>query len=120
MVNIAIGGSLGALLFFSGRFWIGLIVGAGATAAIDYGMQRMLYLSLFMFVNATNRSFSGALQAFGYPFLTSISNIIFTLGFRIIWMQFIYPQNLTNNAPSSSIASAIPLCATPFSVKVTL
>ena len=95
MVNIAIGGSLGALLFFSGRFWIGLIVGAGATAAIDYGMQRMLYLSLFMFVNATNRSFSGALQAFGYPFLTSISNIIFTLGFRVIWMQFIYPQNPT-------------------------
>ena len=90
--NVLISGALGALVFLSGRFWIGLIVGFDATASIEYGMVRMFYVTLFYFISSINRSFSGALQAFGYPFLTSVSNIVFTLGFRILWMQLIYPK----------------------------
>ena len=91
-LNVLISGTLGVLVFLSGRFWIGLIIGFNATTAIDYGMVRMSYVTLFMFINATNRCLNSALQAFGYPFLTSASNIAFTLGFRILWMQLIYPK----------------------------
>ena len=51
----------------------------------------MLWVTLFMFINAINQVLTNALQAFGYPMLTSITNIAFNLGFRILWMQFIYP-----------------------------
>ena len=94
-LNVLISGALGVLVFLSGRFWIGLIIGFDATAAIEYGMIRMFYVTLFMFISAANRSFNGALQAFGYPFLTSVSNIVFSLGFRILWMQLIYPKSPT-------------------------
>ena len=94
-LNVLISGALGVLVFLSGRLWIGLIIGFDATAAIEYGMIRMFYVTLFMFISAANRSFNGALQAFGYPFLTSVSNIVFSLGFRILWMQLIYPKSPT-------------------------
>ena len=89
--NIIITGSLGVLAVLTGRLWLGAILGASSTAAIDYGMIRMMHITLFMFVNAISMVMTHALQAFGYPMLTSITNIAFNLGFRVIWMQFIYP-----------------------------
>lgn len=83
--------ALGAALYFSGRFWIGIIVGASSQTAIDYGMYRMFFIVLFTFVYAISNVLAHSLQAFGYPFFTSISNIAFTLGFRVVWMQFVYP-----------------------------
>ncbi len=91
-VNVLISGSLGVVLCLTGKFWLSLILGAGETAAIEYGMIRMVFVTLFMFLNAINKTLSGGLQAFGYPFLTSTTNVVFTLGFRIVWMQVIYPQ----------------------------
>ena len=76
----------------SGRFWIGLIVGASATLAIDFGMVRMLYVTSLMFISAANRILTSSLQAFGYPILVSITNIFFNLGFRVLWMTAIYPR----------------------------
>lgn len=90
-LNIAISGSIGLLMCLGGRFFLGLIVGANATEAINYGMSRMLHVTLFTFVNAVNVVISHSFQAFGYPMFTSISNIFFTLGLRILWMQFVYP-----------------------------
>ena len=78
------------VFYFSGRFFIGLIVGMNATAAIEYGMQRMLYVGLSIAVFATNHILGCALQAYGYPLFGSISSILFTLGFRTVWMQFVY------------------------------
>ncbi len=89
--NVLISGSLGVLLYFTGRFWLGIIVGSTAVAAIDYGMQRLFFVTLFSFIAAINATLSHALQAFGYPLFTSITNIAFTLGFRILWMQLVYP-----------------------------
>ena len=91
MFGVLIAGSVGAILYLSGRFWLGIIVGFSAKAAIDYGMSRMFFVTLFTFVAATNGVLTNSLQAFGYPLFTSISNIAFTLGFRIFWMQCIYP-----------------------------
>ncbi|MBQ3074951.1 MAG: MATE family efflux transporter [Clostridia bacterium] len=92
-LNIAISGSIGLLLCAGGKFFIGLIVGADAAEAINYGMSRMLHVTLFTFVNAVNVVISHAFQAFGYPIFSSVSNIFFTLVLRVFWMQFIYPLN---------------------------
>ncbi|MBE6578100.1 MAG: MATE family efflux transporter [Ruminococcaceae bacterium] len=91
-INVLITGTLGALAFLSGRFWIGLIVGSSSKNAIDFGMQRMFYVTLLIFISAANSILTSALQAFGYPLLISVTNIFFNLGFRVMWMQFIYPQ----------------------------
>ncbi len=94
-MNVLITGSMGVLLYLTGRIWLGMIVGFGQTADIDYGMLRLSYVCLTLFVHAINSSMGGAIQAFGYAGIRSISNISFNLGFRVIWMQFIYPLNQT-------------------------
>lgn len=91
-VNVLITGSLSALMYLTGEFWLRLILGKGEDAAVEYGMIRMLYVLLFMFLLSANKTLTSALQAFGYPFLTSATNIFFTLGFRIVWMQVLYPK----------------------------
>ena len=95
VMNVLITGSVGVILYLTGRIWIGLIIGFDEVSAIDYGMMRMSYVCLPMFVSAINNSMGGAIQAFGYTGIRSISNVAFNLGFRVIWMQFIYPLNQT-------------------------
>ena len=94
-LNVLICGLVGVIMFLSGRFWLGLIVGFDEVNAINYGMIRLSYVCAFVFVHAINSSFGGAIQAFGYASIRSISNVAFNLGFRVIWMQFIYPLNQT-------------------------
>ena len=94
-MNVLITGSMGVLLYLTGRIWLGMIVGFEQAADIDYGMIRLSYVCLTLFVHAINSSMGGAIQAFGYAGIRSISNISFNLGFRVIWMQFIYPLNQT-------------------------
>ena len=104
IINLLITGSLGLFLYLTGEFWIGLIIGKASTVAIEHGVTRSFYVTLFMFVYAINAVLSHALLAFGYSVLTSISNIAFNLVFRVLWMQLIYPQN--------PVFSTIPLCFT--------
>lgn len=93
LYTFLITGALGVLTYLTGEFWIGIIVGSASTEAIKYGMLRMFHVILFEFIYAVSCVLTGALKAFGYPMLTSITNIIFNLGFRVFWMQFIYPLN---------------------------
>lgn len=88
-------GGMGVLVYLTGEVWLGLVLGRDAEAAIEYGMIRMFYVTLFLFVHVINNVLLHALQAYGYPFFGSISSILFTLGFRIFWMQLIYPQHKT-------------------------
>ncbi|MBR5322890.1 MAG: MATE family efflux transporter [Clostridia bacterium] len=91
--NTLITGSLGVLTYLSGEFWLGIIVGAASTEAIRYGMMRLFYVILFVFIHAISAILVSSMKAFGYPMLASITNIAFNLGFRVLWMQFIYPIN---------------------------
>lgn len=86
-------GTLGYLMYLSGEMWVGIIVGSDSAAAIEYGMLRMFHVIQFACINAVSNVLISALKAFGYPILTSITNIAFNLGFRVLWMQFIYPLN---------------------------
>ena len=95
VLNLLICGAMGVVLYLSGRFWIGIIIGFDEVEAINYGMLRLTYVCLPVFVHAINSAMGGAIQAFGYAATRSISNIAFNLGFRVIWMQFIYPLRQT-------------------------
>ena len=88
-----IAGSLGFLTYLTGDFWIGIIVGRGASEAIAYGMVRLFYVIQFVFLYAISSVLTGALKAFGYPMLTSLTNIFFNLGFRVFWMSVVYPKS---------------------------
>ena len=87
----AIAGSTGVLSYLTGELWLGIIVGRSSAEAIRYGMARMFYVALFMVIHAVNSILISAMKAFGYPMLTSMTNVVMTLGFRIVWMQLIYP-----------------------------
>lgn len=97
IIGVILSGSIGVFLYLTGRIWLGLILGAGATEAIEFGIIRMFSVNLFCFIFAINNITTNSLQAYGYPIFSSISAIIFTLGFRTVWMQFIYPINPTFN-----------------------
>ena len=91
LFGAVLGGLAGYITFFTGRFWLGLVIGFSATAAIDYGMSRMFFVAQFMWVNGIVSVLGHALHAYGYPIFGSLSSVLFTLGFRILWMQLIYP-----------------------------
>lgn len=88
---VTIGGALGILLFLTGEFWVGLIIGASSVAAIEYAMIRMFFVTAFSFINAVNCVMGSAENAYGYPMFGTVSTIAFTLGFRVFWMKLIYP-----------------------------
>ena len=89
--NVLISGLFGYLSYLTGRFWLGIIVGMKAKEAIDFGMIRLSYVLQVVFINAIGNTLINAMKAFGYPMLTSITNVVINLGFRVIWMQYVYP-----------------------------
>ena len=93
LYGTVLAGSLGVLTYLTGEFWLGIILGSSSTAAIEYGMLRLFYVILFVFLYAISNVLTGAMKAFGYPMLTTITNLFFTLGFRVFWMSVIYPTS---------------------------
>lgn len=84
----------GLLSYRYSEFLLGLFL-PGNPDAVFYGQKRMQYVSAFLWVAAINGSLSSAIAAFGYPTMSTLNNLISVLGFRIIWMNFVY-----NRAPS--------------------
>lgn len=91
ILAMATGLVLGVSLYLSGRFWVGLIL-PGDTEAIDFAMIRASYILLFYCVASVNQVLSQLLQTFGYSFLSSVNSICCVLGFRMVWMTWIYPR----------------------------
>lgn len=89
--SVLIGGTIGVLTFFTGKLWLGLIVGQGNSIAIKFGMVRMSCTTLFYIVNCVNAVYANALQAHGYSSFSAINSIFCVFIFRIIWMQGLYP-----------------------------
>jgi Na+-driven multidrug efflux pump len=58
--------------------------------ALFYGYKKMFYTTGFMWISAYMACVGSALQALGYPTFATLNNLISVLGFRIIWMNFIY------------------------------
>jgi Na+-driven multidrug efflux pump len=92
VLTIVFGGVVGATAFFTGRFWLGLIVGFDNDIAITFGLVRMSCTSLFYFVACINNVFGSSLQAYGYSTFSAVNSIFSVFVFRFIWMQGIYPS----------------------------
>ena len=90
-LTILFGGAVGAATFFTGRFWLGLIVGFDNEVAITFGLVRMSCTTLFYFIACINNVFGSALQAYGYSTVSAINSIFSVFVFRFIWMQGLYP-----------------------------
>lgn len=60
--------------------------------SVEYGMLIMRYSVLCYLVPVAYNVFVSAMQAFGYSFIPMINSIITVLGFRIIWLTYIYPK----------------------------
>lgn len=95
LISTLISGIVGLLLYCFCEVLLGIVVGTSAVTAISYGKIRMFYMAQFVFLNAIINVISHAMMAYGYPLFSSVKSIIFTLGFRVIWMQILYPQNPT-------------------------
>lgn len=61
--------------------------------AIAWGQQKLLYTTANNWLVAIVGWISASLQALGYPAFTTVNNLVCVLGFRIIWMNFVYPLN---------------------------
>lgn len=59
---------------------------------IAFGLSRMKFVLLFYVVAAVYNIFVSALQAFGYSFIPMMNSIITVLGFRVLWLELIYPR----------------------------
>ncbi len=86
-----LGIAVGVITFFTGRFWLGTIVGYDNEIAITFGLVRMSCTTLFYFVACINNIYGSALQAYGYSTISAVNSIFSIFIFRIIWMQGIYP-----------------------------
>lgn len=82
---------IGGLLYLSGEFWLSIIVDKDVDA-ISFGMIRMFYILLFYFVAGANNALSNTIQSYGYTSFSAVVSAFGVLGFRIIWMRFVYPH----------------------------
>ena len=93
--SMSIAAALVALILIFSRPLLSIYVGSSA-AAVEFGAIRMRYVLLFFIV--TSNPMNVAIRAFGQPQWETGVNLFFSLGFRTIWMQFIYPIKATIEA----------------------
>lgn len=92
LISVLFGGIISVITFFTGRFWLGLIVGYDNEIAITFGLVRMSCTTLFYFIGCINNVYGSAIQAYGYSSVSAINSVFSVLVFRTVWMQLIYPH----------------------------
>lgn len=95
-LNLTITSVLAAGFYFTGRFWLGLLL-PDSPDSVHYAMIRMSFLVRQYVICGMNCILGPALQAFGYSLLNSLNSVVFVLVFRVVWMAFVYPQFQTYN-----------------------
>lgn len=63
----------------------------GNAEAVQFGIARMRHVIMFYAIAAFYGTLVSAMQAFGYSFIPMINSIITVLGFRVLWLEWIYP-----------------------------
>lgn len=59
--------------------------------AIEYAIAKMSYIIIPYFLVFLYNVFVSSMNAFGYSFVPTINTVITVLGFRFVWISFIYP-----------------------------
>lgn len=86
---------LGIGIYLTGEIWCQIFI-PDSPEAVVYAMTRMKFITAFHFMMAINGILGSAIQSYGYATYSTITSIFTVLGFRFIWMQFIYPLFMGN------------------------
>ena len=78
-------------LYFTADIWLAILLPDDPIAS-DYAKIRMRYMLLFYGLMGLIHVCSGIIQAFGYTVLNTVASLTTVLGFRTVWMTFLYPH----------------------------
>jgi len=90
-ISFAFGLVFGTFFYRTGRFWLGFIIPDDPTA-IEYALVSMEHIIQFYFIAAINGVLGQFIQTFGYSLLSTTNSVVFVLGFRVFWMNIVYPH----------------------------
>jgi len=93
-INASVGLVVGLFLCLTGRFWLRFFL-PNDPEAVEYAMTKMWLITAFHAVAGINGVLNHSIRAFGYATLSSIASILCVFGFRMVWMNAIYPANPT-------------------------
>lgn len=93
-INTSLGATLGGLLLLTAPFGLRIFL-AGDETALEFGMIRSYCILTAFSITGVNNALGAYLQNFGYSFLSSFNAVVWGLGFRFVWMTWIYPLNPT-------------------------
>ena len=88
-ISVSIGLVMGITSYLLSRPLLSMFV--DGEVALGYGRIRMGYLVLFCAVSCLSAQFSNSIQAFGYSLFCTINSIVCVFGFRMLWMNNVYP-----------------------------
>ena len=86
---VAIGLPLGALIYFNGRTLLGIYI-TDSVEAINYGMQRMVFMAIPWVLGGCMNIASGVLRGMGRSIQPMISTVLGVCVFRIFWIYTIF------------------------------
>lgn len=67
----------------------------GNVAAIEFGRTRLKYVTTLYGMATITSCCAGIMNALGYTFIVTFASAVTILGFRLVWMTFIYHLNPT-------------------------
>ena len=79
------------LIYWTGDFWLGFIL-TDDLAAYEFAYIRMKCMLMIYGLTAVSSCCNHAIQTFGYPFYGTVTSLLSVFGFRMIWMNFVYPH----------------------------
>jgi putative MATE family efflux protein len=91
---VLLGTVIGNFFLLTGRFWLRIFVTDDPVAA-DFGMIRVSCILTCYGIFGASNALDHFLRSFGYSFINSLTNLLWVLGFRLFWMNVIYPLNPT-------------------------
>lgn len=91
-INTSFGAGVGLLLLLTAPLGLQIFL-AGDQTALEFGMIRSYCILTAFGIAGVNNALGAYLQNFGYSSLSSINAVVWVLGFRFVWMTWIYPLN---------------------------
>lgn len=89
-LSLAVGAVISFGVWATNPWWLKLFLG-NDSEAIRSAMTRNTILMAAQDFAVLNAVLGNAIQAFGYPIFSTVNAVTWVLGFRIVWMAFIYP-----------------------------
>ncbi len=113
MLVVSIG--LCGTVYLCGRPLLSIYI-PGDTAAIDFGMQRLMMVGLLYFLCGMMEIASGGARGMGISLSTTLVNVFGVCGLRVLWIYTVFPKfhTLTALYASYSVSWIVTYFATSF------